>query len=191
VLLETLLPLGKVDPGLRAPEMPLDLNSIAAEARLLEEIGYDGFVVEETKHDPFILLALAVLDRQLVLRLARFQCALGLLDRGLKQALLDAVQRGALLDEVALLEQDGVQVALDPRPDVHTVDRLDASDEVDCPGNGPFVGNGDADGGRSGRFGVRGRDKRACQQGRPHRSSHSLSFAQDRQTLDGSEVILC
>ena len=59
MLLETLLPLGKVDPGLRAPEMPLDLHSIAAEARLLEEIGYDGLVVEETKDDPFILLALA------------------------------------------------------------------------------------------------------------------------------------
>ena len=59
MLLETLLPLGKVDPGLRAPEMPLDLHSIAPEARLLEEIGYDGLVVEETKHDPFILLALA------------------------------------------------------------------------------------------------------------------------------------
>ena len=59
MLLETLLPLGKVDPGLRAPEMPLDLHSIAAEARLLEEIGYDGHVVEETKDDPFILLALA------------------------------------------------------------------------------------------------------------------------------------
>src|SRR5712671_1203587 len=39
--------------------MPLDLHAIAAEARLLEEIGYDGLVVEETKHDPFILLALA------------------------------------------------------------------------------------------------------------------------------------
>jgi hypothetical protein len=42
VLLETLLPLGKVDPGLRAPERSLDLHSIAADARLLEEIGYDG-----------------------------------------------------------------------------------------------------------------------------------------------------
>src|SRR6516162_8181440 len=39
--------------------MPLDLHSIAADARLLEEIGYDGLVVEETKHDPFVLLALA------------------------------------------------------------------------------------------------------------------------------------
>jgi len=59
VQLETLLPLGKVDPGLRAPETPLDLHSIAADARLLQEIGYDGLVVEETKDDPFILLALA------------------------------------------------------------------------------------------------------------------------------------
>jgi len=59
VLLETLLPLGKVDPGLRAPETPLDLSAIGRDARLLEEIGYDGLVVEETKDDPFVLLALA------------------------------------------------------------------------------------------------------------------------------------
>ncbi len=59
VHLETLLPLGKVDPGLRAPETPLDLASIGGDARLLEEIGYDGMVVEETKDDPFIIMALA------------------------------------------------------------------------------------------------------------------------------------
>ncbi len=57
--LETLLPLGKVDPGLRAPEIPLDLASVGRDARLLEEIGYHGMVVEETKDDPFILMALA------------------------------------------------------------------------------------------------------------------------------------
>ena len=59
MLLETLLPLGKVDPGLRAPEISLDLASIGRNARLLEEIGYDGMVVEETKDDPFIIMALA------------------------------------------------------------------------------------------------------------------------------------
>ena len=59
MLLETLLPLGKVDPGLRAPEIPLDLAGIGGDARLLEEIGYDGMVVEETKDDPFIIMALA------------------------------------------------------------------------------------------------------------------------------------
>ena len=57
--LETLLPLGKVDPGLRAPEIPLDLWSVADDARLLEDVGYDGLVVEETKDDPFALLTIA------------------------------------------------------------------------------------------------------------------------------------
>jgi len=57
--IETLLPLGKVDPGLRAPEAPLDLRTVAASAALVEELGYDALVVEETKDDPFVLLALA------------------------------------------------------------------------------------------------------------------------------------
>ena len=57
--LETLPPLGKVDPGLRAPEIALDLESVGPTAKLLEEIGYGGLVVEETKDDPFILMALA------------------------------------------------------------------------------------------------------------------------------------
>jgi probable F420-dependent oxidoreductase len=59
MLLETLLPLGKVDPGLRAPEVPLDLATIGRDACLLEEVGYDGMVVEETKDDPFVIMALA------------------------------------------------------------------------------------------------------------------------------------
>jgi probable F420-dependent oxidoreductase len=57
--LETLLPLGKVDPGLRAPEVPFDIHTVAASARLLEDAGYDGLVFEETKDDPFLVLALA------------------------------------------------------------------------------------------------------------------------------------
>ena len=57
--IETLLPLGKVDPGLRAPETPFDITTVAEKARLLEDIGYDGLVCEETKDDPFIVLALA------------------------------------------------------------------------------------------------------------------------------------
>jgi probable F420-dependent oxidoreductase len=57
--LETLLPLGKVDPGLRAPEKPLDIWSVSENAALLEAIGYGGLVVEETKDDPFTVLGLA------------------------------------------------------------------------------------------------------------------------------------
>ena len=56
---ETLLPLGKVDPGLRAPEVPLDISRIGADAQLVEALGYDELMVEETKDDPFVIMALA------------------------------------------------------------------------------------------------------------------------------------
>jgi len=59
VEIETLLPLGKVDPGLRAPEVGLDLASVGHDARLVESLGYDGLVIEETKDDPFVVLTLA------------------------------------------------------------------------------------------------------------------------------------
>jgi probable F420-dependent oxidoreductase len=62
--LETLLPPGKVDPGLRAPEIPFDISTVADNARLLEQVGYDGLVCEETKDDPFIVLALAAQSTQ-------------------------------------------------------------------------------------------------------------------------------
>ena len=56
---ETLLPLGKLDPGLRAAEIPLDIADVAADARLVEELGFDGLAVEETKDDPYQVMALA------------------------------------------------------------------------------------------------------------------------------------
>jgi probable F420-dependent oxidoreductase len=58
VLVESLLPLGKLDPGLREPETPLDIREFGALARLAEECGLDAVIVEETKDDPFQLLAL-------------------------------------------------------------------------------------------------------------------------------------
>ena len=57
--IEALLPLGKLDPGVRAAAMPLDVARVGEDARLAEELGYDGIVTEETKDDPFIVLALA------------------------------------------------------------------------------------------------------------------------------------
>ena len=56
---ETLLPLGKTDPGLRAPETPFDIATVAQDARLLEELGYNGIVFEETKDDPYVVMGLA------------------------------------------------------------------------------------------------------------------------------------
>lgn len=58
MLVESLLPLGKLDPGLREPETPLDIKAFAQGAALAEEVGLDAVLVEETKDDPFQLLAL-------------------------------------------------------------------------------------------------------------------------------------
>ncbi len=56
---ETLLPLGKLDPGLAQPESALDLSRVAADAQRVEAAGYHGLLMEETKDDPFQVLALA------------------------------------------------------------------------------------------------------------------------------------
>jgi probable F420-dependent oxidoreductase len=56
--IEGLLPLGRLDPGVRAAA-PLDIARVAEDARRAEELGYDGVLTEETKDDPFIVLALA------------------------------------------------------------------------------------------------------------------------------------
>ncbi len=56
---ETLLPLGKLDPGLAAPAAALDVTTMAAQAQEVQELGYYSLVLEETKDDPFMLLALA------------------------------------------------------------------------------------------------------------------------------------
>lgn len=58
MLIESLLPLGKLDPGLREPDTPLDIRDFAALARTAEDVGLGAVLVEETKDDPFQLLAL-------------------------------------------------------------------------------------------------------------------------------------
>ena len=62
--IETLLPLGKVDPGLRAAEQPFDIHAVGRDSALVESLGYDRLVVEETKDDPFVILALAAASTQ-------------------------------------------------------------------------------------------------------------------------------
>jgi probable F420-dependent oxidoreductase len=57
--IETLLPLGRLDPALRAAAAPLDIRAVAQSAARAEALGYDGVVAEETKDDPYIMMALA------------------------------------------------------------------------------------------------------------------------------------
>ncbi|MEM9564054.1 MAG: TIGR03617 family F420-dependent LLM class oxidoreductase [Actinomycetota bacterium] len=56
--IETLLPLGKLDPGLREPDTPLHIAEFGPLAARAEAVGYDAVLVEETKDDPYQLLAL-------------------------------------------------------------------------------------------------------------------------------------
>jgi len=63
---ETLLPLGKLDPGLAAPEAALNLDQVGDDARLVDALGYHALLMEETKDDPFQVLALAAAATQSV-----------------------------------------------------------------------------------------------------------------------------
>ena len=56
---ETYLPLGKTDPGIRAPDKAIDLSTLMQDAKQVEDLGYDTLVVEETKDDPYQFMALA------------------------------------------------------------------------------------------------------------------------------------
>jgi probable F420-dependent oxidoreductase len=56
---ETRLPLGKLDPGVRATAAALDIREVARDAARAEALGYDGIIAEETKDDPYIIMALA------------------------------------------------------------------------------------------------------------------------------------
>ncbi len=58
MIVESLLPLGKLDPGLREPETPLDIRRFAELARVAEDVALGAVLVEETKDDPFQMLAL-------------------------------------------------------------------------------------------------------------------------------------
>jgi probable F420-dependent oxidoreductase len=58
MIVESLLPLGKLDPGLREPDTPLDIRQFGDLAAVAESVGLDAVLVEETKDDPFQLLAL-------------------------------------------------------------------------------------------------------------------------------------
>src|SRR5690606_9039909 len=59
MLVETHLPLGKVDPGLRESDRPVRVDAVPRDAALVEAIGYDGLVLTETKEDPFVVMAMA------------------------------------------------------------------------------------------------------------------------------------
>lgn len=64
MLVETQLPLGKVDPGLREADRPVAVDRVPEDARLVERLGFDGLALTETKEDPFVVMALAAAATQ-------------------------------------------------------------------------------------------------------------------------------
>ncbi len=61
---ETQLPLGKVDPGLREADRPVVVDQVPGDAQLVEKLGFDGLALTETKEDPFVVMALAAATTQ-------------------------------------------------------------------------------------------------------------------------------
>src|SRR5262249_4005542 len=103
----------------------------------------------------------------------RLQGALGLFNFGFEQAFLDAIERGPLLDQIAFLKKDRLQVTFHPRPDVDPVDSFDPPDEVERLRNRTLFSSNRAD--RNGSGSLRVRRRSICcadQQGGPDRNSH-------------------
>ena len=60
MFVETVLPLGKADSGLKAADGALDIRQVAQDAALVESLGFDGLSVRDNKDDPYILSTLAL-----------------------------------------------------------------------------------------------------------------------------------
>ncbi|MCC7121517.1 MAG: TIGR03617 family F420-dependent LLM class oxidoreductase [Gammaproteobacteria bacterium] len=60
MLVETVLPLGKADSGLKAADGAIDIRAVAADAALVERLGFDGLAVRDNKDDPYVVSTLAL-----------------------------------------------------------------------------------------------------------------------------------
>ena len=57
---ETVLPLGKADSGLKVADGAIDIKAVGADAALVERLGYDGVAVRDNKDDPYVVATLAL-----------------------------------------------------------------------------------------------------------------------------------
>ena len=63
---ETVLPLGKADSGLKVADGAIDIRGVAGDAALIERIGFDGVAIRDNKDDPYIVSTLALQATQRV-----------------------------------------------------------------------------------------------------------------------------
>ena len=57
---ETVLPLGKADSGLKVADGAIDIRGVAGDATLIERIGFDGLAIRDNKDDPYVVSTLAL-----------------------------------------------------------------------------------------------------------------------------------
>lgn len=57
---ETVLPLGKADSGLKVADGSIDIRAVGADAARVEQMGYDGLAVRDNKDDPYVVSTLAL-----------------------------------------------------------------------------------------------------------------------------------
>jgi probable F420-dependent oxidoreductase len=60
VKVETVLPLGKADSGLKPADGAIDIRGVARDAALVERLGFDGLAIRDNKDDPYIVSTLAL-----------------------------------------------------------------------------------------------------------------------------------
>ena len=60
MFIETMLPFGKADSGLKATDGAIDISRYGVDAAQVEALGFDGLTIQENKDDPYILAALAL-----------------------------------------------------------------------------------------------------------------------------------
>lgn len=60
MLIETMLPLGRADSGLKSSDGSLDITEVAHDAARVERLGFDGLAIQDNKDDPYVLATLAL-----------------------------------------------------------------------------------------------------------------------------------
>ncbi len=60
MLIETMLPLGRADSGLKVADGTVAITEVAADACYAEALGFDGVAVQDNKDDPYVIATLAL-----------------------------------------------------------------------------------------------------------------------------------
>jgi len=58
--IETMLPLGRADSGLKVQDGTVDVREVSTQAAIVEDLGFDGLAIQDNKDDPYVIATLAL-----------------------------------------------------------------------------------------------------------------------------------